>query len=105
EIPTTPHDHYGHHEARRPAAERSGASVRRVAFYDAPAAASADEMVERLKRAIGPRTRVVGLTWVHSCSGVRLPVRRLTEVVTDANRSRGERERILVVLDAVHGFG
>src|SRR5262249_10007421 len=69
------------------------------------AAGSADEMVERLKRAIGPRTRVVGLTWVHSCTGVRLPVRRLTQVVADANASRGEEDRILVVLDAAHGFG
>src|SRR4029077_274639 len=59
----------------------------------------------RLKRAIGPRTRVVALTWVHSCSGVRLPVRRLTQVVADANRSRDDHERMLVVLDAVHGFG
>jgi selenocysteine lyase/cysteine desulfurase len=105
EILTTTHDHYVHHEAMRLAAERSGAPIRRVALYDAPAAASADEMVERLKRAIGPRTRVVGLTWVHSCSGVRLPVRRLTEVVADANRSRAEQDRILVVLDAAHGFG
>jgi selenocysteine lyase/cysteine desulfurase len=105
EILTTTHDHYVHHEAMRLAAERSGASIRRVALYDAPAAASADEMVERLKRAIGPRTRIVGLTWVHSCSGVKLPVRRLTEVVADANRSRGEEDRILVVLDAAHGFG
>ena len=105
EILTTIHDHYVHHEAMRLAAERSGASIRRVALYDAPAGASADEMVERLKRAIGPRTRVVGLTWVHSCSGVKLPVRRLTQVVADANRSRGEHDGILVVLDAVHGFG
>jgi len=105
EILTTTHDHYVHHEAMRLAAERSGASIRRVALYDAPATASADEMAERLKRAIGPRTRIVGLTWVHSCSGVRLPVRRLTQIVAAANQSRGEHERILVVLDAVHGFG
>jgi len=105
EILTTTHDHYVHHEAMRLAAERSGARIRRVALYDAPATASADEMAERLKRAIAPRTRIVGLTWVHSCSGVRLPVRRLTQVVADANQSRGEHERILVVLDAVHGFG
>jgi selenocysteine lyase/cysteine desulfurase len=105
EILTTTHDHYVHHESQRLAAERSGASIRRVALYDAPAAASADEMAERLKRAIGPRTRIVGLTWVHSCSGVKLPLRRLTRVVADANRGRDEHERILVVLDAVHGFG
>ncbi|HTL21478.1 MAG TPA: aminotransferase class V-fold PLP-dependent enzyme [Steroidobacteraceae bacterium] len=105
EILTTTHDHYVHHEAMRLAAERSGASIRRIALYDAPATASAEEMSERLKRAIRPRTRIIGLTWVHSCTGVRLPLRSLTQVVADANRSRGEHEQMLVVLDAVHGFG
>ena len=53
-----------------------------------------------------PATRaVVGLTWVHSSSGVQIPVRALAQAVADANRGRGEQERILVVLDAVHGFG
>ncbi len=105
EILCTTHDHYVHHEAIRLAAEKSGATTRRVPLYDEPAAASADEMVDRLRRAIGPRTRIVGLTWVHSSSGVRIPVRALAQAVADANRGRGEQERILVVLDAVHGFG
>jgi isopenicillin-N epimerase len=105
EILCTTHDHYVHHEAIRLAAEKSGATARRVPLYDEPAAASADEMVDRLRRAIGPRTRVVGLTWVHSSSGVRIPASALAQAVADANRGRGEQERILVVLDAVHGFG
>src|SRR5438874_416888 len=36
EILTTTHDHYVHHEAIRLAAERNGASWRRIALYDAP---------------------------------------------------------------------
>lgn len=105
EILATTHDHYVHHEAIRLAAERSGASWRRIPLYDDPAAASADEMVARLKRAIGPRTRVVGLTWVHSSSGVKIPARALAQAVAEINVSRGSGDRILVVLDAVHGFG
>ncbi|MDP9197930.1 MAG: aminotransferase class V-fold PLP-dependent enzyme, partial [Pseudomonadota bacterium] len=105
EVLCTTHDHFVHHEAIRLAVEKSGASWRRVALYDAPAEASANEMVGRLKRAIGPATRVVGITWVHSSSGVRIPVRALAAVVTEANASRGKNEQILVVLDAVHGFG
>lgn len=105
EVLATTHDHYVHHEAIRLAVERSGASWRPVPLYDDPATASANEMVERLKRAIGPRTRVVGLTWVHSNSGVKIPARALAQAVADVNRGRGERDRILVVLDAVHGFG
>jgi isopenicillin-N epimerase len=105
EILTTTHEHFVHHEAIRLAAERNGASTRRIALYDMPSVASADEMVARLRRAIGPRTRVVGLTWVHSSSGVKLPVRALSQAVADVNRHRSETERVLVVLDAVHGFG
>jgi selenocysteine lyase/cysteine desulfurase len=105
EVLCTTHDHYVHHEAIRLAVEKSGATTRRIPLYDQPADASADEMVNRLKRAIGPATRVVGITWVHSSSGVRIPVRALAEVVKEANAGRGKNEQILVVLDAVHGFG
>ena len=105
EVLCTTHDHYVHHEAVRLAVEKSGASWRRVPLYDDPAAASADEMVDRLKRAIGPSTRVVGITWVHSSSGVKIPVRALAKAVAEVNADRGEDERILVALDAVHGFG
>jgi selenocysteine lyase/cysteine desulfurase len=105
EVLCTTHDHYVHHEAIRLAVEKAGASSRRIPLYDDPVHASADEMVARLKRAIGPATRVVGITWVHSSSGVRIPVRKLTEAVAKANTGRGENKQILVVLDAVHGFG
>ena len=105
EVLCTTHDHYVHHEAIRLAVEKSGARSRRVALYDDPAAASADEMVDRLKNAIGPYTRVVGITWVHSSSGVKIPVRALTQAVKTVNEGRGKDEQIFVVLDAVHGFG
>lgn len=105
EILTTTHDHYSHHESIRFAARRAGAVVRRVALYDRPAEASAGEICERLRRAISPVTRVVGVTWVHSSTGVRLPIRALAEVVADANRSRSEADRVLLVVDGVHGLG
>jgi len=105
EVLCTTHDHYVHHEAIRLAVEKAGASWRRVPLYEDSVKASADEMVARLKRAIGPYTRVVGITWVHSSSGVRIPVRELAKAVAEANADRGKHEQILVVLDAVHGFG
>jgi selenocysteine lyase/cysteine desulfurase len=105
EVLCTTHDHYVHHEAIRLAVEKSGARWRRIPLYDNPATASADQMVANLKRAIGPYTRVVGITWVHSSSGVKIPVRALAQAVAKANADRGKDEQILVVLDAVHGFG
>jgi selenocysteine lyase/cysteine desulfurase len=105
EILCTTHDHYVHHESIRLAAEKAGATWRRVPLYANPAAASVEEMVKHLRLGIGLYTRVVGLTWVHSSSGVKIPVRALTQAVAEVNRDRGRDEQILVVLDAVHGFG
>ena len=105
EVLTTSHDHFVHHESIRLACERSGASWRRAPLYAAPQSATAEEMVDNLRRAIAAKTRVIGLTWVHSSTGVKVPVRALTQVVAEANRNRDVQKRIVVVLDAVHGFG
>jgi isopenicillin-N epimerase len=104
EILTTEHDHYVHHESIRYAAMRSGCGVRRVALYDAPARADADEMVARLARAIRPTTRAVGVTWVHSSTGVKLPIDRIADAVARANAARAAADRCLLVVDGVHGF-
>ncbi|HEX5709620.1 MAG TPA: aminotransferase class V-fold PLP-dependent enzyme [Pyrinomonadaceae bacterium] len=105
EILTTAHDHYSHHESARLAAERAGATVRRVALFDRFDAISEDEIVARIARALTPRTRVVGVTWVHSSSGLKLPLRRIAEELARANRGRDERDRVLLVVDGVHGLG
>lgn len=108
EILVTEHDHYVHHESVRYSAERSGAAVRYVALHDFPAGAaqaSAGEMVERLRRAITPKTRAVGLTWVHSATGLKLPIPALAEVVAQANAGRADADRCLLIVDGVHGFG
>jgi selenocysteine lyase/cysteine desulfurase len=105
EILTTQHDHYSHHESIRLASDKNGASVRRIALHDGAASASVSEMVDRLRRAITPRTRAVGLTWVHSSTGLRLPIAALAEVVKAANAGRDEADRCLLIVDGVHGFG
>lgn len=105
EILTTAHDHFVHHEAVRLAAERAGASVKKVTLYDNSALASEDEIVARIKKAITPKTRVVGITWVHSGTGVKLPVRAIANAVVEANKGRAEADRVLLIVDGVHGFG
>jgi len=84
EILTTEHEHYSHHESIRYAASRSAARVRYVTLYDKPATADADQMVDRVARAIGPRTHAVGITWVHSSTGVKTPAPRGTGFLGDA---------------------
>ncbi|HEY7592546.1 MAG TPA: aminotransferase class V-fold PLP-dependent enzyme [Actinophytocola sp.] len=105
EILTTEHDFYATTEAVRLAAERSGATVRRIALYDEPSAAGEAEIVDRIRAAIRPRTRVVAVTWVHSGTGVRLPIPAIGEVVAEANAGRAAADRALLCVDGVHGFG
>lgn len=105
EIVTTEHDHYSHHESIRYAAARSGCRVRYVPLYDTGATARAGDMVERLARAITPGTRAVGVTWVHSSTGVRIPLAPIAEAVARANRGRATADRCLLIVDGVHGFG
>lgn len=105
EILTTTHDHYAHHAAASLAAARAEASVRRTALYEDSRSATADDMVERLRRALRPATRVVGVTWVHSSTGVKTPVRAMARAIAEANRMRAEADRIVLVVDGAHGLG
>lgn len=103
EVLTTTHDFYSTEASLDLLARRTGATVKRVALYDDPAAATVDEMVARLVAGVGPRTRVVAVTWVHSSTGVRLPVREMSAALADAGRASGS--RTLFCVDGVHGFG
>jgi len=105
EVLTSIHDHYSQHESIRFAVTKAAASMRKFTLYASAPDATAQEMVKNLRAAIRPATRVVGLTWVHSCTGVRIPVRELADVVAEANRGRTEKDRIRFVLDGAHGLG
>ena len=105
EILVTTHDHVVHHESIRLASERNGASVRRIPLFDEASTATAEGIVARVGEAIRPATRVLGITWVHSSTGIRLPVRRIAAAVAEANKQRGDSERVLLVVDGVHGLG
>ena len=96
EVLTTTHDFYSTEASLGLLATRTGASVRRVTLYDDPASASVDELVGRLVEGIGPRTRVVAVTWVHSSTGVRLPIQEIGAALGDG---------VLFCVDGVHGFG
>lgn len=105
EIVTTKHDHFVTHETLRLVAERTGAVVHQVVLYEKAAEARADAMVAAIAAAITPATRAVVVTWVHSSTGVKTPIRGIAEAVGRANASRNGRERILLCVDGVHGFG
>jgi selenocysteine lyase/cysteine desulfurase len=99
EVLATTHDHYSHHESIRFATERTGATMRMITLYDDASTATLDSLTANLLKGIGPKTRVVGLTWVHSSTGMRLPIRELVVAL------KAKHPEILVVLDGVHGIG
>jgi selenocysteine lyase/cysteine desulfurase len=104
EVLTTTHDFYSTEAALGLLASRTGAELRPATLYDDPAAATVDQLTSRLAGAITERTRVVAVTWVHSGTGVRLPITEMGEVVAEANRDRVDEDRIRVCVDGVHGF-
>jgi isopenicillin-N epimerase len=105
EILTTTHDHYVTHEALRLRALHTGAAVRKTPLYAVPAKASEDEIVGNLVKAVGPRTRAVAVTWVHSSTGVKLPIRKMSDALADLNKRRADDDRVLLCVDGVHAFG
>ncbi|MDH5833416.1 aminotransferase class V-fold PLP-dependent enzyme [Luteimonas kalidii] len=100
EVLCTTHDHYSHHESIRLAVDRAGASMRMVPLFADAASATIESIIDALLEGIGPKTRVVGLTWVHSNSGIRLPIREIAAAL----RARPGPPLVLVV-DGVHGLG
>ena len=100
EVLCTTHDHYSHHESIRLAVERSGGTMRMIPLFAEAATASTEAMIDALLKGVGPRTRVVGLTWVHSSTGIRLPIREIAAAL----RARPG-PPLLLVVDGVHGLG
>lgn len=105
EILTTPHGHYATLMSLQQRAERDGATVRQVTLYDDPATASVDAIVGALQRAVTDRTRVIAVTWVHSSTGVKLPIPEIARMLRGVNAGRDAGDRVLLCVDGVHGFG
>lgn len=105
EILTTVHDHYSHHESIRLASERAGSTFRKIKLFDDFSSISEGEIVARISKGITPKTRVVGITWVHSSSGVKLPIKSIAAAISEINKNRAEADRVLLVVDGVHGIG
>ncbi|MBS0165238.1 MAG: aminotransferase class V-fold PLP-dependent enzyme [Nitrospira sp.] len=105
EILTTTHDHYSTETALRLRAERTGAMVRQIHLYRSLKTVSRDEIVESLRKSITPMTRIVAVTWVHSSTGLKLPIHEMALAIQAISRSRDERDRIIFCVDGVHALG
>jgi selenocysteine lyase/cysteine desulfurase len=92
EAVATEHDFYATHEALRLRFGR----VRKLRLYDDPATATVEGIVDAVRRGVDRDTGLLALTWVHSSTGVRLPLREIRDALDRETR---------VVVDAVHALG
>ncbi|MCV4341440.1 pyoverdine-tailoring periplasmic protein PvdN [Pseudomonas capsici] len=105
EILTTEHEHFCTRNILNSRHKREGTQVRKIRLFKDSSTVSSDEIIGNIARSIRPETRVLGMTWVQSGSGVKLPVGEIGALVQEHNRNRDDKDRILYVIDGVHGFG
>jgi isopenicillin-N epimerase len=86
-------------------AQKAGFDVRRAVLFEDIQQATVEQLAERLVEDITPKTRVVAVTWVHSNTGLKLPVAEIGRRIAELNEARGAGDRILYCVDGVHGFG
>ena len=102
---TSTHDHYSTEKSLEFAVKKSGSSISRINLYDDPHTTSVDEIVGNLAKGIKDNTRMVAVTFVHSITGVKLPIRAMADHIAEVNKGRTEENRIYFCVDGVHGFG
>lgn len=106
EILTTTHDHYSTEMSLRLRAERTGAQVRQIPLYQGTATTVTREgMVEALLKNVRSNTRIIAVTWVHSSTGLKLPIAEMAKALNHLNASRAEPDRVIFCVDGVHALG
>jgi len=105
EILTTTHDHYSTETSLRLRAERTGAQVRRIPLYEDLRMVSKESLVDTLLSNVRPQTRIVAVTWVHSSTGLKLPIAEMAQALQKINASRAENDRVMFCVDGVHALG
>ena len=105
EILTTTHDHYSTDVSLRLRAERTGATVRRISLYEELSTISRESLVKKLVGQVRDHTRIVAVTWVHSSTGLKLPIAEMAKALENVNASRAEKDRIIFCVDGVHALG
>lgn len=105
EILTDTRDHIVTAISADHAAERTGAKVRQAQLYSDPSQVSVDEVVGNVRRNLRDNTRLLAVTWVHSGTGVKMPIAAIAEAVRAHNRGKPPEQQTLLSVDGVHGLG
>jgi isopenicillin-N epimerase len=105
EMLTARFDYYSTHESLRYQARRSGATVREPPLYQDIQTVTEDEIVDTLLAEMRPETRLITATWIHSATGLKVPIRSIAEQLAEINKNRSGTDRVVFFVDRVHGFG
>ncbi len=105
ELLTSAHEHNSTYSALRFRKQKDATLMREIPLYKDPQAISKDEVLQAIKSNLRPNTRVLAMTWVHSGSGIKLPIGEIGALLREHNRGRDEADRVLFCVDGVHGFG
>ena len=105
EILTDTRDHIVTNIAGTYGAEQSGGTLRQAALYADPSRVTADEVAANVAKNLRDNTRLLAVTWVHSGTGVKMPIARIAEIVRAHNRGKGPDQRTYLAVDGVHGMG
>lgn len=105
DVLTTTHGHYSSETSLKLATSKSGATLRQIDLFENPATVTKAEIIDNLQQNILPKTRIVAVTYVHSSSGLKLPIPEMSAIIQEANQKRNKADRIYFCVDAVHGFG
>jgi isopenicillin-N epimerase len=98
-------DYHSTRDALRYRSARNGTRIREIDLFPRVEGVGEDEIVAAVISSVTPATRVVATTWVHSSTGLKLPVRRIADELARINASRSPADRALLCVDGVHGFG
>jgi selenocysteine lyase/cysteine desulfurase len=105
ELLTSAHEHNATYSALRFRKQKDATLMREIPLYQDPQKISTDEVLHAIKSNLRPNTRVLATTWVHSGSGVKMPIGEIGALLREHNRGRDEADRVLFCVDGVHGFG
>jgi selenocysteine lyase/cysteine desulfurase len=105
EILSTEQDHIVTKRTLKYRAERAGTLVRTISLYERSDTVTEEQVIEAILRALTRRTRVVAVTWVHSATGVKIPIGRIAQALTRVNADRAEEDQVLLCVDGVHALG
>lgn len=105
EILSTEQDHIVTKRSLTYRAERAGTPIRTISLYDRSDTVSEEQVIGAIHQVLTPRTRVVAVTWVHSSTGVKIPVSRIAQSLAGVNVNRAEGDQVLLCVDGLHGLG